>query len=139
MIRNKRSWSPVLVAIFNEIMPKDFPYLNEPTQDNIVNGVPDEYFIDKGEDINDYLEDAPLIDPFKKGFLSDIIAQVFKVYKVQRTSDLLDDMKTLGYTQSTNSGLTVGIADITNLKESLKLWKLPIRRLPLFPSSSVVG
>lgn len=58
-----------------------------------------------------------MIDPFKKGFLSDIIAQVFKVYKVQRTSDLLDDMKTLGYTQSTNSGLTVGIADITNLKE----------------------
>lgn len=104
-------------AIFNEIMPKDFPYLNEPTQDNIVNGVPDKYFIDKGEDISDYLEDAPLIDPFKKGFLSDIIAQVFKVYKVQRTSDLLDDMKTLGYTQSTNSGLTVGIADITNLKE----------------------
>lgn len=103
--------------IFNEIMPTDFPFLNEPTQDNIVNGVAPKYFIQAGEDIHAYLSDAPLIDPFKKGFLSDIIAEVFKVYKVQRTSDLLDDMKTLGYTQATTSGLTVGVADVPTLPQ----------------------
>jgi DNA-directed RNA polymerase subunit beta' len=104
-------------AIFNQILPADFPYLNEPTNDNIVNGVPDKYFVAKGENINDKIANAPLIDPFKKGFLSDIIAQVFKVYKVQRTSELLDDMKELGYTICTDSGLTVGVADVPTLEE----------------------
>ncbi|GAF41485.1 DNA-directed RNA polymerase beta' subunit [Agrilactobacillus composti DSM 18527 = JCM 14202] len=104
-------------AVFNQILPADFPYLNEPTNDNIVNGVPDKYFVAKGENINDKIANAPLIDPFKKGFLSDIIAQVFKVYKVQRTSELLDDMKELGYTICTDSGLTVGVADVPTLQE----------------------
>ncbi|KRM72006.1 DNA-directed RNA polymerase subunit beta' [Lacticaseibacillus brantae] len=104
-------------VIFNEIMPEELPFLNEPSTTNIVNGTPDKYFIDAGTDINAFLTDAPLIPPFKKGFLSDIIAEVFKTYKVQRTSDLLDDMKTLGYTQATNSGLTVGVSDITDLPE----------------------
>jgi DNA-directed RNA polymerase subunit beta' len=115
--RNMVMVTSVGKVIFNEILPEELPYLNEPTQDNIVNGVPDKYFIKRGEDIHAYLADAPLIDPFKKGFLSDIIAEVFKTYKVQRTSDLLDDMKTLGYTQATNSGLTVGVADVPNLPE----------------------
>ncbi|WP_203624807.1 MULTISPECIES: DNA-directed RNA polymerase subunit beta' [unclassified Lacticaseibacillus] len=104
-------------VIFNQIMPEDFPFLNVATQDNIVNGVPDKYFLKPGEDIHAYLRDAPITEPFKKSFLSDIIAEVFKVYKVQRTSDLLDDMKTLGYTQSTHSGLTVGVADVPELAE----------------------
>ncbi|WP_225046458.1 DNA-directed RNA polymerase subunit beta' [Lacticaseibacillus kribbianus] len=115
--RNKLMVTSVGKVIFNEIMPEDFPYLNEPTQDNIVNGVPAKYFLQPGEDLFAYLQDAPLILPFKKGFLSDIIAEVFKTYKVQRTSDLLDDMKTLGYTQATHSGLTVGVADVPNLPE----------------------
>ncbi|MCX2456517.1 DNA-directed RNA polymerase subunit beta' [Lacticaseibacillus nasuensis] len=115
--RDKIMVTSVGKVIFNEIMPTDFPFLNEPTQDNIVNGVAAKYFIQAGEDIHAYLSDAPLIDPFKKGFLSDIIAEVFKVYKVQRTSDLLDDMKTLGYTQATTSGLTVGVADVPTLPQ----------------------
>ena len=115
--RNKVMVTSVGKVIFNEILPHELPFLNEPTQANIVTGVPDKYFIASGEDIHAYLADAPLIDPFKKGFLSDIIAEVFKTYKVQRTSDLLDDMKTLGYTQATNSGLTVGVADVPNLPE----------------------
>jgi DNA-directed RNA polymerase subunit beta' len=49
--------------------------------------------------------------------LADIIAEVYKRYKVTATSLLLDRMKDLGYYESTISGLTVGIADITDLKE----------------------
>ncbi len=115
--RGKIMVTSVGKVIFNEIMPEDLPFLNEPTRDNIVNGVPDQYFLAEGQDINEYLDDAEPISPFKKGFLSDIIAEVFKTYKVQRTSDLLDDMKTLGYTQATKSGLTVGVADVPHLPE----------------------
>ena len=103
--------------IFNGIMPEDYYYINEPTNDNLLNGVPDKYFLDKGEDIHAYLENAPLVPPFKKGFLSDIIAEVYKKYKVTKTSQFLDRIKGLGYYESTISGVTVGIADITDLKE----------------------
>ena len=103
--------------LFNNIMPKDYTYINEPTDDNLQNGVPDKYFLAKGQDIHEYLANAPLVPPFKKGFLSDIIAEVYKRYKVTITSELLDKMKDLGYFESTISGLTVGVADITDLKE----------------------
>jgi len=103
--------------IFNGIMPEDYYYINEPTNDNLLNGVPDKYFLDKGEDIHAYLGNAPLVPPFKKGFLSDIIAEVYKKYKVTKTSQFLDRIKDLGYYESTISGVTVGIADITDLKE----------------------
>ncbi|WP_412988493.1 DNA-directed RNA polymerase subunit beta' [Pediococcus siamensis] len=104
-------------AIFNDILPKGLIYLNEPTNENLVEGTPDKYFLAPGEDIKAFIKAQPLIPPFKKGFLSDIIAQVYKQYKVTQTSLLLDRMKDLGYDVSTKSGLTVGIADITDLKE----------------------
>lgn len=104
-------------AIFNDILPKGLIYLNEPTDENLVTGTPDKYFLAPGEDIKAFIKEQPLIPPFKKGFLSDIIAQVYKQYKVTQTSLLLDRMKDLGYDISTKSGLTVGIADITDLKE----------------------
>ena len=115
--RNQIMVTSVGKRIFSGIMPEDYYYINEPTNDNLLNGVPDKYFLDKGEDIHAYLENAPLVPPFKKGFLSDIIAEVYKKYKVTKTSQFLDRIKDLGYYESTISGVTVGIADITDLKE----------------------
>ncbi|KRN23889.1 DNA-directed RNA polymerase subunit beta [Secundilactobacillus similis DSM 23365 = JCM 2765] len=103
--------------IFNDILPKSFPYLNEPTTTNLNGHVPDSYFLEPGEDIFDHLRDAEVVKPFKKGFLSDIIAEVYKQYKVTETSLLLDRMKDLGYNESTRSGLTVGIVDVTEVPD----------------------
>ncbi|QDJ24650.1 DNA-directed RNA polymerase subunit beta' [Pediococcus pentosaceus] len=103
--------------LFNDILPKGFVYLNAPTNENLVSGTPDEYFLESGEYIREQLNQRPLIAPFKSGFLSDVIAEVYKQYKVTETSLLLDRMKDLGFYRSTLSGLTVGIADITNLPE----------------------
>jgi DNA-directed RNA polymerase subunit beta' len=103
--------------LFNDILPKGFVYLNAPTNENLVNGTPEEYFLESGEDIREQLNQRPLIAPFKSGFLSDVIAEVYKQYKVTETSLLLDRMKDLGFYRSTLSGLTVGISDITNLPE----------------------
>mgnify|MGYP004516828593 CR=1 FL=1 len=102
--------------IFNAILPDEFPYLNEPTSDNLTDGIDDRFFLEPGTDLKSVLSNQPLNDPFKKGFLADIIAEVYKRYKVTATSLLLDRMKDLGYYESTNSGLTVGIADISTLK-----------------------
>ena len=101
---------------FNDILPVDFPYLNEPTEASL-HAIDDRFFMEPGTDIKAHFAETPILPPFKKGYLSDIVAEVYKIYKVTETSLLLDRMKDLGYDESTKSGLTVGVADVTDLKE----------------------
>ncbi len=98
--------------IFNRILPESFPYLNEPTADNLENTTPDKYFMPKGTDPKKFLESAPVPGPFKKKFLSQIIAQVFKQLHISETSKMLDRLKDLGFKYSTVAGITVSFADI---------------------------
>ncbi|MDA5388683.1 DNA-directed RNA polymerase subunit beta' [Loigolactobacillus backii] len=115
--RNKIMITSVGKVAFNAILPKDFVYLNEPTNGNLMDGIDDKFFIEPGTDIKAAIKDRDLNQPFKKSFLADIIAQVFKIYKVTETSELLDRMKTLGYTEATHSGITVGVSDVNDLPE----------------------
>jgi len=114
---NKLLMTTVGKLIFNEILPKSFPYINEPTRHNLEVETPAKYFIEKGEDVKARIKDMPLIDPFKKKILGNIIAEVFKRFKITETSKMLDRMKDLGFKHSTKAGLTVGVADIVVLPE----------------------
>ncbi|MGX7394191.1 DNA-directed RNA polymerase subunit beta' [Carnobacterium mobile] len=107
--------------IFNEIMPGEFPYLNEPTQSNLEVATPDNYFVEAGTDIPAHIKEQELIKPFKKKNLGNIIAEVFKRFKIAETSKMLDKMKDLGYKYSTIAGITVGIADIVVLEEKQQI------------------
>ena len=98
--------------VFNQILPSNFPYLNEPTEKNLEIGTPDIYFIDKGVDPRKVLKKIPVPSPFTKRFLSKIIAQVFKKLHISETSKMLDRLKDLGFKYSTISGITVSYADI---------------------------
>ena len=115
--KNKILITTVGKVIFNEIMPKEFPYLNEPTDYNLAVQTPDKYFVDAATDVPDFIKQQDILLPFKKKNLGNIIAEVFKRFKVTDTSEMLDRMKDLGYKQSTHAGMTVGIADITVLAE----------------------
>ena len=97
---------------FNEILPDSFAYINEPTLDNIQNITPNKYFIEKGENIPERIKEMPLVKPFPKGTLENIIAQIFKRYKTTETSIMLDKMKDLGFKYSTIAGITVSISDV---------------------------
>ncbi|KRN71100.1 DNA-directed RNA polymerase subunit beta [Carnobacterium maltaromaticum] len=103
--------------LFNEIMPPEFPYLNEPTNFNLEDSTPDKYFVEAGTDIPAHIKKQDLILPFKKKNLGNIIAEVFKKFHITETSKMLDRMKDLGYKHSTRAGITVGIADIVVLHE----------------------
>ncbi|WP_298731135.1 DNA-directed RNA polymerase subunit beta' [uncultured Granulicatella sp.] len=109
--------------LFNEIMPNEFPYLNEPTMDNLEVATPDKYFLEPGANIKEEIAKREIVSPFKKKNLGQIIAEVFKRFHITETSMMLDRMKDLGYKFSTRAGLTVGIADISvadNKKEILE-------------------
>jgi DNA-directed RNA polymerase subunit beta' len=104
-------------VIFNEILPDSFPFINEPTKTNLEEATPEKYFVDPGTDIKEEIKNRELINPFKKGFLGNIIAEVFKKFAITETSRMLDKMKDLGFKYSSKAGITVGIADIVVLAE----------------------
>jgi len=98
--------------IFNEILPDTFPYMNEPTKENISGITPMKYFIDMGENIPEVIKNMELVKPFDKKILQNIIAQIFKLYKTTETSIMLDNLKDLGFKYSTLAGVTVSLSDI---------------------------
>ncbi|MBM9832929.1 DNA-directed RNA polymerase subunit beta', partial [Enterococcus faecalis] len=98
--------------LFNAIMPAELPYLQEPNNANLTEGVPAKYFLTPGQDIKAEIAKLDLNPPFKKKNLGNIIAEIFKRFRTTETSALLDRLKDLGYYHSTLAGLTVGIADI---------------------------
>ena len=102
--------------IFNEILPDSFPYVNEPTDENIEKYTPNKYFIAPGENIPEKIKEIPKADAFKKGTLEKIIAQMFKKYKTTETSIMLDKLKDLGFKYSTYSGITIAASDVVTSK-----------------------
>ena len=98
--------------IFNEILPDTFPYINEPTKDNIEGVTPSKYFLERGVNIPEAIKEMPVAGAFAKKTLQQIIAQVFRRYKTTETSMMLDRLKDLGFKYSTISGITFSLFDI---------------------------
>ena len=106
--------------IFNTIFPNIEPYTpyicesfdenKAPT--NLTEKTPSRFFVKKGTNIKEYLKTLPVPHPFVKKYLSVVIAEVFKRFKLAETSKTLDKMKDLGFKYSTVSGITVAASDI---------------------------
>lgn len=69
--------------LFNELMPEDFPYLNEAMTS-------------------------------KK--LDRAISSVYQQYGQERTAQIADDLKDLGFSYATSSGISIGMDDFSDLK-----------------------
>ncbi len=108
--------------IFNEILPLEFPYINEPSEYNLVVDTPDKYLIKPSsmEDMQAVLARGE-VEPFKKKYLSRIIAEVFKRFKITETSKMLDKLKDLGFKYSTVSGITISANDVKVYKNKNKV------------------
>ncbi|BAB03846.1 DNA-directed RNA polymerase subunit beta' [Halalkalibacterium halodurans] len=107
--------------IFNEILPESFPYVNEPTAHNLEVETPSKYMVPTSTNVKELFQERDVVAPFKKGFLGNIIAEVFKKFKITETSKMLDRMKDLGFKYSTKAGITVGVADIVVLPEKKEI------------------
>ncbi|HEX7055701.1 MAG TPA: DNA-directed RNA polymerase subunit beta', partial [Bacilli bacterium] len=131
---NKKTFTPeqqnaMLVTtigkiIFNEIFPDDFPYINEPTKVNLMNGTPDRYFIyEKGADIRKAIFATADKGAIGKEYLGAIIAECFRRYHTTKTSVILDNIKQLGFTYSTKAGITIAVSDVLVPPEKQQLLK----------------
>ena len=115
--KDKYLMTTVGKLIFNEILPDSFPYINEPTDENIEKCTPSKYFIAYGDDVLEKIKEIPKADAFKKSTLEKIIAQMFKKYRTTETSIMLDKLKDQGFKYSTFSGLTISAFDVVASKQ----------------------
>ena len=109
--KNKYLLTTVGKVIFNSMFPEDFPYLNEVSKENF-EATPDRYFLEMGQDVKQAIAELPIVPAFKKKDLGKIIGEVFKRYSTEKTSQILDEVKDMGFKYSTVAGITVSLADI---------------------------
>ena len=109
--------------LFNEMLLDTFQYINDGSSENIESITPSKYFIEKGKNIKEEIEKMELVDPFNKGVLTKIIAQIYKRYQTTETSVMLDKMKDLGFKYSTLSGISISITDIIESSEKEAILK----------------
>ena len=99
--------------IFNEIFPDDFPYVNDVRRDTFLDKDYLYYNSDLSlEQIRKKLQKLPLNDPIKKDMLVYLIALCYRQYDSTRTTEILDEIKKLGFKYATKAGLTIGLDDI---------------------------
>jgi len=97
--------------IFNEIFPKDFPYVNNAeTHDHC----PDRTILAyKDLDVEKIMKEASLPKPVRKDFVSKLVAWCYRRYGSTRTAEILDQLKSSGFHFATKAGVTVAVEDIT--------------------------
>lgn len=98
-------------VIFNNMFPTDFPFLNEVSADNFV-ATPERFFLEMGKDVKEAIKAMPVTAAFKKKDLGKIIGEIFKRYSTEKTSEILDQIKDMGFQYSTVAGVTVSLSDI---------------------------
>ena len=98
-------------VIFNNMFPTDFPFLNEVSAENFV-ATPERFFLEMGKDVKEAIKSMPITAAFKKKDLGKIIGEIFKRYSTEKTSEILDQIKDMGFQYSTVAGVTVSLSDI---------------------------
>lgn len=99
--------------IFNEIFPSSFPYINEPTKENLTVGMSDRFIVtEKGADIRKRMMELPENKAIGKDYLGSIIGECFRRYHTTETSVILDKIKATGFIYSTKAGISISISDV---------------------------
>ncbi len=108
--RKKYLLTTVGKIIFNEVFPKDFPFMNNA---DFTDSLPEHSFVPiKGFDPHQVLQELPHNKAIKKDFLADLIARCYRMYGNTRTAEILDQVKKLGFHYATRAGVTVAVSDI---------------------------
>ncbi|WP_339022827.1 DNA-directed RNA polymerase subunit beta' [Spiroplasma endosymbiont of Crioceris asparagi] len=122
--QNKYLLTSVGKILFNDMFSQHaFPF--------IVNGASiknkeevKKQLISDNVDIKKYISEKYQIqEPIKKKDLSVIIEKYFKLYGSEKTAEILDNMKDIGFKYATLSGTTISAGDAIVFKEKFELFK----------------
>ncbi|ADX98231.1 DNA-directed RNA polymerase subunit beta' [Mycoplasma suis] len=103
-------------VIFNLALPSDYRYVNDSSEE----GVSEEDIVELGVDYTEVVANIKEKAPFSKKVMQTIIEEVYEGYPLEKTSEMLDNIKTLGFEFSTKSCITISPFDIPRFKDSFK-------------------
>ncbi|ATX70382.1 DNA-directed RNA polymerase subunit beta' [Spiroplasma clarkii] len=118
--KNKYLITTVGKIFFNQMFTERFPWISN---SNILTAEDEvkKFLVDQNTNIHDYIaNEYEIQQPIKKKELSLIIERYFKTYGAQKTAQMLDNMKDLGFKFSSKSGTTISAADVVAYKEKFK-------------------
>ena len=119
--RKKYLMTTVGKIIFNDVFPKDFPYMNNA---DFTDSLPEHTFVPlRHFDPQKVLSKQPVNKAIKKDFLAELVARCYRLYGNTRTAEILDQVKKLGFHYATRAGITVAISDIVVPGEKQELLK----------------
>ncbi|AGR41750.1 DNA-directed RNA polymerase subunit beta' [Spiroplasma diminutum] len=109
---------------FNQMFVEEFPWIVNSNINNAESEI-EKFIIDGNIDIRNYIENEYEIQqPIKKKELSSIIERYFKLFGAQKTAQMLDNMKDLGFKFSSKSGTTISAADVVAYTEKFDEFKV---------------
>ncbi|MGI6146360.1 MAG: DNA-directed RNA polymerase subunit beta' [Bacillota bacterium] len=99
--------------IFNDVFPKEFPYINS-AESSFDERLTSGDFVGRGANVEELLRPPGLRrrKPATKSFLNKLVGVLHRKYGNARTAEILDAIKRLGFHYATVSGTTVGIEDV---------------------------
>ncbi|ALD65957.1 DNA-directed RNA polymerase subunit beta' [Spiroplasma cantharicola] len=109
---------------FNQMFVEEFPWIVNANINNAEEEI-EKFVIDGNTDIRTYIaKDYQIQQPIKKKELSSIIERYFKLFGAQRTAQMLDNMKDLGFKFSSKSGTTISAADVVAYTQKFEDFKI---------------
>ncbi|WP_338969960.1 DNA-directed RNA polymerase subunit beta' [Spiroplasma endosymbiont of Labia minor] len=108
--------------IFNTEFVELFPWINSNDIANAETAINDQVFAEN-ENINDVIAKHEILQPIKKKELSAIIYRYFRENDSQKTAQMLDNMKNLGFWYSWKSGTTISAGDVVAFKDKYDKFK----------------
>ncbi|NQX83188.1 MAG: DNA-directed RNA polymerase subunit beta' [Mycoplasmataceae bacterium] len=120
---NKYIVSSVGKFILNNVLPEKFPFINFVDEDSL-KGNNFDWITSSASNLEKIFDEAiKKFKPFKKVDINKLIEVVFKK-NPENISDVLDDIKSLGFKYSMFSGVSMAISDIMDIETREKIISL---------------
>lgn len=95
--------------IFNEVFPKDFPFINRPSLEKSILATD---IAPPGSNIPELIAAKGSVGAITMKIIGKIISDCFRRYRTTATSEILDKIKAVGFSYSTKAGITIAVSDI---------------------------
>jgi DNA-directed RNA polymerase beta' subunit len=96
-------------VIFNEIMPADFPYIND---GNAIMNIAKEDFLESGQKISDVLKTRKNNSPFAKKTIQEIVMKLYLLISEFEIFKYIDELKNIGFKYATIFAPTISVLDL---------------------------
>ncbi|MGL4647698.1 MAG: DNA-directed RNA polymerase subunit beta' [Mycoplasmoidaceae bacterium] len=122
-------------VIFNDLLPTDMPFLNDPKTLN----TGDQDIVPAGENPKHYIEKRVLYNAFNKKIISNLINLLHEKYPLHVIPMIMDKIKDIGFEYSTKSATTISAFDVPKYNGKQKYFDETDKKIELYKAQFKKG